>query len=307
MQSLRLFIEDSLELNLFFLRIMKEHALFLMLGFTPQNKDMAQTAQGFREKLDALFGKTIMAAKGRISNEIMSSGELFTPFTQASEEKTQAYTGVPINSELTLKEYDIAGSAAPSAEAKASVDEINREVMMLLNDLQAFQKSLLEDVLACRVFTVNYPLIIDHIIRETTHYMMMLEMLMNKETQLGPREFALEQVFWNNNLAEHAKFTDGLLDPSETVLKNKAGALAAELMHMEKQALAASTMMNRLQDVTMRSMTAAAAMRDFDMQGTKGLLSCKVRSVIVPLLADHDLREANHYIRILKETMSVMR
>lgn len=40
--------------------------------------------------------------------------------------------------------------------------------------------------------------------------------------------------------------------------------------------------------------------RDFKAAGTEGIEKCKIRSVILPLLADHVLREANHYIRLLK-------
>jgi hypothetical protein len=189
---------------------------------------------------------------------------------------------------------------------KATVDQLNTKALALLEELQLFQRSLLEDVLACRVFTVNYPLIIDHIIRETAHYMSMLKMLMSGKTNLGPIEFALEQAFWNNNLGEHAEFSSGLLDPSEMDLKQKADGLSREFQMLEQQALMASKMLNHLPELTMRSHDAAMAMRDLDSQGTKGLLTCKVRSIIIPLLADHDLREANHYIRILKETMSVM-
>ena len=41
--------------------------------------------------------------------------------------------------------------------------------------------------------------------------------------------------------------------------------------------------------------------RDFKAAGTKGITGCSVRSVILPLLADHVLREANHYLRLLEE------
>lgn len=40
--------------------------------------------------------------------------------------------------------------------------------------------------------------------------------------------------------------------------------------------------------------------RDFKKAGTKGLDACQIKSIILPLLADHVLREANHYLRILK-------
>ena len=31
----------------------------------------------------------------------------------------------------------------------------------------------------------------------------------------------------------------------------------------------------------------------------KGILECKIQGLILPLLADHVLREANHYLRLL--------
>lgn len=39
---------------------------------------------------------------------------------------------------------------------------------------------------------------------------------------------------------------------------------------------------------------------EFKTAGTKGIKECEIRSIILPLLADHVLREANHYFRILK-------
>lgn len=41
--------------------------------------------------------------------------------------------------------------------------------------------------------------------------------------------------------------------------------------------------------------------RDFKEAGVKGIEACEIRSIILPLLADHVLREANHYIRLLCE------
>ena len=40
--------------------------------------------------------------------------------------------------------------------------------------------------------------------------------------------------------------------------------------------------------------------REFKTAGVQGISDCKIRSVILPLLADHVLREANHYIRLLR-------
>jgi hypothetical protein len=60
-----------------------------------------------------------------------------------------------------------------------------------------------------------------------------------------------------------------------------------------------------LSDLTSNTLEEATKLRDFKAQGTEGLLSCKIKSIMVPLLGDHVLREANHYINLL-ETFSNM-
>lgn len=40
--------------------------------------------------------------------------------------------------------------------------------------------------------------------------------------------------------------------------------------------------------------------RDLKAAGAKGILDGEISSVILPLLADHVLQEANHYIRVLE-------
>ena len=41
--------------------------------------------------------------------------------------------------------------------------------------------------------------------------------------------------------------------------------------------------------------------RDFKAAGAKGITEWEIRSIILPLLADHVVREANHYLRLLSE------
>ena len=53
-------------------------------------------------------------------------------------------------------------------------------------------------------------------------------------------------------------------------------------------------------DFTEDSLRETLKYREFKTAGTKGILDCEIASVILPLLADHVLREANHYIRIMK-------
>ena len=55
-----------------------------------------------------------------------------------------------------------------------------------------------------------------------------------------------------------------------------------------------------MDELTKKTLAETLKYREFKAAGAEGILNCKIASIILPLLADHVLREANHYIRILE-------
>jgi hypothetical protein len=108
------------------------------------------------------------------------------------------------------------------------------------------------------------------------------------------------EFFWNRQMAEHAKFIRGLLDPTENDLFELANRFGMEFDLLTEEAKAAIDAAAPSTYITDDSLRATEELRSFKEQGTKGLLSCEIRSIIVPLLGDHVLREANHYLRLLR-------
>ncbi|MEM5768255.1 MAG: DUF2935 domain-containing protein [Bacillota bacterium] len=297
------FIQYSLELNLFFARIMKEHSFFIEGGFTPRDSNLAQQADGFKLQFEALLADTIALSDGIISPDVAMSGEIVTQYTFEAECASQFYTGVSLNSRLTQAE---AGLGATPDFAPASVPELEQQVLEL-NDraialtsaLIDFKDTLLNAVLSCRLFTVNFPLLIDHITREARLYRCMLAGFQNHERMDSPRDFLEQQIFWNRIMNEHALFIRGLLDPTEQELITNANNFGNEFNLLTQESAAAMDRTIPLPQLTAQSLDATVRIRDFKATGTKGLLECRIRSIILPLLADHTLREANHFIRLL--------
>ena len=95
---------------------------------------------------------------------------------------------------------------------------------------------------------------------------------------------------------EHALFIRGLLDPGEEELVDTADTFAEDYKRLLKAAGAANDKV--ICDNTALALT--RKFRDFKQAGVEGIEACKIRSIILPLLADHVLREANHYIRLLE-------
>jgi len=300
MPTQSMYIQESFETNLFFLRIIREHLLFMQLSLTPKNKALGTEAENLRRRTDALLRQAIRRAKGYIGRAVMDSGELFSRFTQEAERRTQFFTGVPIDMQLTEEEYNVGGGTMPPATMQNEADTLNRNALALAQEVLKYKERVYQDVASCKIFTMLYPLNLDHVIRETRHYITMLQNLLARDLTLNVSELADEEAFWNDIMAEHAQFIDGLLDPTEKTLKDTARMFAMEFERLQTEANAARSMLQMVPEVTMKSEDAVSHIRDFKAQGTQGILSCQVRSIIIPLLSDHVLREASHYLRILQ-------
>ncbi len=133
--------------------------------------------------------------------------------------------------------------------------------------------------------------------REAKFYLKLVKRLQNREEIDIEREAYEQEVFWNRIMAEHSKFIRGLLDPTEEDLINKANNFGEEFDELTKEAIEKSLSISELTD---DSLKATREIRKFKAQGTEGLVECKIKSIIIPLLGDHTLREASHFLRLLK-------
>lgn len=296
------FIRQSLEIHLFFARIMKEHSFFLEAGFTPRDHNYTQQADDFRREFDRLLGDVVSLSQGVVSPGVLQSGEVITPYTLKAEMASSYLTGIRIPTEITQAEAGLMGGGFMEVNPmlEQSVAIINQKSMGLINGLIQFKSTILSNVLACKMFTANYPLLIDHILREAKFYLRIVQRLQNREMINIEKDMMEQELFWNRIMGEHAKFIRGLLDPTENDLFNLANNFGKEFDQLTAEAKAAMDMNVPLEKVTDDSLKATSAIRDFKAQGTQGLVECKIKSIIIPLLGDHTLREANHYLRLLK-------
>lgn len=288
----------SLELHLFFARIMKEHSLFLEAGFTPQGISLAREAEAFKIKFENLLANAVRLSDRIISAEALNSGEFVTEFTMKAERQTQMFTGIGINQRITAAEMRLRSGENENIHPAmiSEVKRLNQAAVNLLNGLINLKERILNKVTSCNLFTVNYPLLLEHVLREAKLYRMYVINL-EKNTDFGYQDMKQIETFWNQIMMEHALFIRGLLDPSENELIKSADAFANDYARL----LAKSNDMNdkAIMSTTHKSLEETIRFRNFKRAGTEGIQNCKIKSIILPLLADHVLREANHYIRLL--------
>lgn len=292
------YITKSLETHLFFARIMKEHALFLEAGFTGANLKYQKEADYYKTLFEKILTQTINISCGQISKNILNSNELITPYTLETENKTSKFTNIPIDYNITKKEYFLINHTCTNnpQNLTKSIKTLNNSALQAVNQLINFKERVLKEVLACQTFTMNYPLLIDHIIREAKLYRSYIIALENNQN-IKTINLKETETFWNQIMMEHALFIRGLLDPTEEELIKLANNFANEYKQLLTEVQTATD------EMILKNKTIAETVkyRNFKETGTKGIKSCQIKSTILPLLADHVLREANHYLRLLTE------
>lgn len=294
------YVKLSLETHLFFARIMKEHALFLEAGFPCQNEVWARTAERLKHAFEEFLYDVVELADGNISNSIIHSGELSTEFTIPAENATEKLSGIAINSRITALERQLRSGTVcrDNRRLENTVHMLNRHSLRMLDELIEFKEDILREVDKQNLFTANYPLLIQHILREAKLYRATIDELL-RNGELSSQDLCSLENFWNQIMMEHALFIRGLLDPSEEELVFTAHDFAMDYRALLNQAKQQDC--RAMDELTRQSLEETLKYRDFKTAGTEGILAGNISSIILPLLADHVLREANHYIRILEQ------
>lgn len=289
----------SLETNLFFGRIMKEHSLFLLAGFPAKETGFIQRADQFRKEFEEGLRWTVKLADGIVSKSALNSGEVVTEFTEKAECQTEKLTGIPIDRKITEAEERLSAGNCGMADRETvlQVRMLNRKMLRSLDGLISFKEEILREVTRCRLYTANYPLLIEHILREAKLYRQMILELEQRGRITAPDLRNLE-IFWNQIMMEHAQFIRGLLDPTECGLMETADGFAEDYCRLLEEARQQDC--RAMHALTARTLQTTKQYQQFKTAGTEGITGCDIRSVILPLLADHVLREANHYLRILE-------
>ena len=277
----------SLELHLFFARIMKEHSLFLEAGFMGKDEDFKKKAREFQKEFGHVLHKAIELGDGCVSEEVLRAKEIVTKDTLQCEMVTKGASGFYIDEEITKKELHLKSGVNTGKDGE--VHHLNEQVLGLLDHIIEFKKEVQDKVLECSMFTVNYPLLLTHMLREAQMYRDSLMKLQNKEKVT----LAEQENFWNRQMMEHAEFIRGLLDPTEEDLILKADKFAHEYKQIMKE--------HNPGNLTGMSLQETIAFKKFKEAGSDGILNCKIKSIIMPILVDHLLREANHYIRVMSD------
>lgn len=98
------YVRLSVDLHLFFSRIMKEHAIFMEVAFQRKDISFIRKADNYKTEFERLLLEVVRVGNRAVSRQVIESEEIVTPYTLKAEEKTQNFTAIPINTNITRLE-----------------------------------------------------------------------------------------------------------------------------------------------------------------------------------------------------------
>lgn len=279
---------------------MKEHLFFIETNLQPVAGEYIREANRLKKCFERLLYETLCYANNVVSKDSIDSFEFVTPYTLSAEEKSSRLTGASINTNITKQELSLIGTSNNVSTERLYdvINFLNQKSYYQLQEVIAFQKHLLEKSLSCQIFITLYDEMLKHDTEEAEKYLEILNCLQHFKN-INEESSCRNLNFWNHIMKEHAQFVDGLLDPTEEDLKKSADTLVDKFEELVQTCLENSK--NHAIEQS-RNTTEQIAM--FKSMATQGLLECKIKAIIPSLLADHILREANHYLRILTMTQN---
>lgn len=285
----------SLETNLFFQRIMKEHLLFIESSLQPVETARKAEANRLKRAFEELLAESVeYAQRIKLSEEALQAKDIVTPYTLGAEEITSRLTGLSINTDITRRELALLKKQDYYVESiDYGIRNLNARSLNLLEEVINYQRNILALALRCEIYTTLYPELLLHVTQEAVYYREMLTALQSR--RLPRRTLCGELNFWNHVMGDHAQFIACMLDPREVRLKETADNFAERFAILVERCLRTPE-----REIIQRSRDAAERVRNFKRAATEGILACEIKSIIPPLLADHVLREANHYLKILR-------
>ena len=141
------YVRLSLELHLFFDRIMKEHSFFLETAFMEKNNDYKRKANNFKNNFSNILSQIVNLANNNVSEGFLKANEMITANTLESEIKTSDLSGVEIDTNITKKQERLkSGRTNINQELINSISSINRKTLPLIQNLIDFKNDILNNV-----------------------------------------------------------------------------------------------------------------------------------------------------------------
>lgn len=248
------------------------------------------------KKYQELFKRIIPFSNNKVSKEFLNSDILYTSYTRDLELDTIKYFDIGLDPSITLECLNLIPGNIDLLDLK-EVDKYMEELLHLLDKSTNTLNNISTYIKENNMFLTIYPLVVDHIINENKLLKDTLERLLKKEGTDPTYVYTLE-YYYTNFLKEHSLLIRNLINPvknKEVEMSNKYYNLYNSLLtsfNNEVSPYSIDGIYNKCINIT-------NSFKSFLNETINMTINNHSNFMIVPIILDHLLREANSYINNL--------
>jgi hypothetical protein len=276
------YIKGTMELNVFFARIFKEHCVTIAAGQKNGDMRVLQSIDRYKVHFEMLLSYALENGLNLIAPELINLNCFITPYTYNCEQSTQAACGISINHRISGLEMEKLNKPDPIAAGRLPYTyeralRLNSDGEEIARGLKELLINILKEVKSGRMYSSVYASVYECYILELNRYQKAIEMLRSDQKFSRSDEGAVKIMQSN---AEHIR---GTLDPVEMDDIHKANFFAGQFAECidEQKFVEINEQFGQFVEDLIEKM-----------------LAKKLLTVMLPLTLDNILRQANRNIAL---------
>lgn len=294
------FVQESIAINLYYLRTLREFCLNIQTSLVPFEKGYISKAESIALSCERLGNDITSFASGMVSKEALDYQIYVTQYTLECEKLTEKLFNIDIDTGITEKELQLK-SGEPKTVSKEMVDSmkrINAEAFSLADEFSKLCTEIVNKMEINELFSYSYIALTRFMIYETELFKSGLERLI-QQFQIDPSSAANYEFYFNNSMRSIAIFIEKLVDPINEDIFDKAKWFENSFNEAEETYKTTPLTPDNQKALTEKETLLVKEFHNFMEECIKKLLAREVYFIIEPIFWDNMYTQINFFQYIL--------
>ena len=294
------FVQESIAINLYYLRTLREFCLNIQTSLVPFEKGYISKAESIALSCERLGNDITSFASGMVSKEALDYQIYVTQYTLECEKLTEKLFNVDIDTGITEKELQLK-SGEPKTVSQEMVDSmkrINAEAFSLADEFSKLCTEIVNKMEINELFSYSYIALTRFMIYETELFKSGLERLI-QQFQIDPSSAANYEFYFNNSMRSIAVFIEKLVDPINEDIFDKAKWFENSFNEAEETYKTTPLTPDNQKALTEKETLLVKEFHNFMEECIKKLLAREAYFIIEPIFWDNMYTQINFFQYIL--------
>lgn len=296
------FVGQSVNINLYFLRTLREFCATIQLASLESNSEYSDRAMAIALRCEELGRLLVEYSNGNVSQKALDYQIFVTEFTLPIEKLTEKLFSIKIATDITEEEMNLTAGVPtiPSLEVVDNIMKFNEEALIICNDLRELCVDIFVKQRSNNLFLYIYPSLLLFMIREIDIYKLELERLINKSI-VDPIYASDVELLYNLVMQAVAGFLGGLIDPYNQEEVRTFHDFNRKFEEQAKLYRTVPITPDNQKELIQQSIKLADEFHEFMKVILQYVLDSKINFIIEPLFLDNMYTEINYFRYLLIE------